>query len=509
MNVAALTLDVRKLCKSFAGRRVLHDLNFDMRGGEIHALVGENGSGKSTFIKCLSGYHAPDEGAEIIVRGSSMRIPFTPEEALAVGFSFIHQNLGLAADLTVLENLALSRGFATGRAWNIHWSSERRRCLRALHTVGANIDPNAEVRDLPVAERTLVAIARGLQASENGNGSILVLDEPTAALPPHDVERLFFALRGVARKGVSILYVSHRLNEILELADRVTALRNGRVVKTAPVASMSERDLVQLIVGRELDSHQVSPSRCPGAGVVVLETRGLNGAHVRGVNLSVHAGELVGIAGLLGSGRSELGRLLFGAQRRTSGVIKLNGAEVDLTGPADALANGVGYVSQDRLKQGGFGQLSVVENITMPDLSMFWRGGRLHHGEERRAAARLITSFSIRPNNPSAPFASLSGGNQQKVILARMLRLRLKLLILDEPVQGVDIGAKNEIHHLIRQAVGQGLGVVLIDSDFQDLCRLCDRILVINNGRVTTELGGPELTPDCVSEMAYLSADAV
>jgi ribose transport system ATP-binding protein len=509
MSVAALSLEVRKLCKSFAGRRVLHDLDFEMRAGEIHALIGENGSGKSTFIRCLSGYYAPDEGAEIIVRGQPMRLPFTPEEALSAGFSFIHQNLGLAADLTVLENLALSRGFAAGRAWNIHWSSERKRSLRALQAVGANINPNTEVRDLPVAERTLVAIARGLQASEDHNGSILVLDEPTAALPPHDVERLFSALRGVARKGVSILYVSHRLNEILELADRVTALRNGRIVKTAPIAGMSERDLVQLIVGRELETHRVSPSRRSGEGVVVLETQNLAGAHVRDVNLSVRAGELVGIAGLLGSGRSELGRLVFGAQRRTSGVIKLNGQEVDLTGPAAALANGVGYVSQDRLRQGGFGQLSVVENMTMPDLSMFWRGGRLRHGEERRAAARLITSFNIRPNDPSAAFDSLSGGNQQKVILARMLRLPLKLLILDEPVQGVDIGAKNEIHHLIRQAASEGLGVILIDSDFEDLCRLCDRILVINHGRVTTELGGPGLTADRVSEMAYLSAEAV
>jgi ribose transport system ATP-binding protein len=289
----------------------------------------------------------------------------------------------------------------------------------------------------------------------------------------------------------------------------VTALRNGRLVKTAPVAGMSERDLVHLIVGRDLDTRRISSPGHSGDGAVILETHGLTGAHVRGVNLSVRAGELVGVAGLLGSGRSELGRLLFGAQRRSSGVIKLNGREVDLTGPAAALANGVGYVSQDRLRQGGFAQLSVVENMTMPDLSLFWRGGRLRQGEEKRAAVRLIASFDIRPNDPSAAFASLSGGNQQKVILARMLRLPLKLLVLDEPVQGVDIGAKSEIHRLIQQATGQGLAVVLIDSDFEELCRLCDRVLVINRGLITTELSGPELTPDRVSEMTYLSAEAV
>ena len=503
--LATATLQVTRLSKTFGGQRVLHNIEFDLQQGEIHALVGENGCGKSTFIKCLAGYYTPDVGAEISVHGRSLHIPFTPVDALVAGLSFIHQNLGLIGDLTVLENLALSRGFATGAMWKIDWTTERGRAAQSLEFIGPHIRPEAYVRDLTLAEQTMVAIARCLQLSENNQRSVLVLDEPTAALPREEIERLFSALRNIAAKGVSIVYVSHRLNEILRLGDRVTVLRNGRVIKTTPVAGLSERDLAHLIIGRSLDAHYPPPAEGQAAGEIVLETCKLAGPNIRDVNLTVRAGEIVGIAGLLGSGRSELGRILFGAQKRVSGKIWLGGSEIDFQSPADGLRHGVGYVPQDRLRQGGFWRMSVAENVTMPDLSDYWRNGRLHHGEERYAVERLIQRFNIRPNAPNARFSSLSGGNQQKAILARMFRLQLKLLILDEPVQGIDIGSKSEIYRLIEQAAGDGMGVVLIDSDFEDLCRLCHRIIILNQWRITAELSGSSLAPNRVSELVYLS----
>ncbi|MFC3323669.1 sugar ABC transporter ATP-binding protein [Mesorhizobium cantuariense] len=504
---SALSLQIGNLSKSFSGQRVLHNFDFDLKRGEIHALVGENGCGKSTFIKCLSGFHSPDEGAEIIVHGQKMALPFTPVDALKAGFGFVHQNLGLIGDLTVLENLALSREFAKGPLWKIDWSEERRRASKALDLIGANIDPKAFVRDLSLAEQTLVAIARGLQISSRTNqvDPILVLDEPTAALPQDETKRLFEALNTVVKHGVSIIYVSHRLNEILQLADRVTAMRNGRLVQTRPKAGLTERELVEMIIGRSLAAHYPPISKLERLSGTVLETRNLCGRRIRDVNLHIRQDEIVGIAGLLGSGRSEIGRIIFGAQQRTSGDVAMKDGKVSFRSPADALAKGIGYVPQDRLRQGGFLRLPVSQNVTMANLSEFWRAGKLDHRRERSAVQKIIGSFDIRPNDPDARFGSLSGGNQQKAIIGRMLRLNPKLLILDEPVQGVDIGSKSEIYKIIENAAAKGMGVLLIDSDFEDLCRLCHRVLIVNQGRITAEASGASMTSDRISELVYLS----
>jgi ribose transport system ATP-binding protein len=501
---AAPVLEVSNLSKDFPGNRVLHEVSFEVLAGEIHALVGENGCGKSTFIKCLAGVHAPEPGAEIRVAGERMPESYGSEAAFAHGMSFIHQNLGLVLSLSVLENLALTQGFLTTWPWRINWSRERARAREALSQFAPHIDVDRRVADLTQSDRTLVAIARGLQSGGSGESRLLVLDEPTAALPEAEVELLFAALRRVVAKGVGIVFVSHRLNEILTLANRVTAFRDGRNVGTRPIAGLTEQELVEMIIGRPLSAYYPPPVSSAKADSL-LNVEKLSGRRVQDVSFQIHRGEVVGLAGLLGSGRSELGRLLYGAQARTAGAMRIGDAVLDPKSPAEALQAGIGYVPQDRLGKGGVGRLSVAENITLPDLSEFWRHGLLNKTSELQAARGLMERVNVQPRNPSARFRTLSGGNQQKAIIARLFRLPLKLVILDEPVQGVDIGSKTEIYRLIDQAAAEGRGVLLIDSDFDDLCRLCDRILVIRQGRIVSELSRDLKTRERITELIYLS----
>lgn len=495
-------LEVREMSKAFSAQTVLRDVSFELLAGEIHALVGENGSGKSTFIKCLAGYHTPEPGAEIKVAGRSLSLPYAPSEALGHGFSFIHQNLALIPSMTVAENLAIIAGFQTAAGWKIRWSALHERARQALGLFGAHIDPTHLVADLPQTDRTLVAIARGLQGQKERR-RILVLDEPTAALAEAESRRLFAALRTIAAEGVGIIYVSHKLGEILELADRVTAFRDGRQVGTVSANGLTERGLVSLIIGRPLEAYYPTTVERRTEDTL-LEVTGLSGVRVRRVSFTAGRGEIVGIAGLLGAGRSELGRLVFGAQKRSSGKMTLAGKPFAPSGAAESLRRGLCLVPQDRLGQGGVGRMTVAENITLPTLGEFWRAGRLDKRSERRAVAGLMERFNVRPRNPDAIFATLSGGNQQKAILARALRQKPRLLILDEPVQGIDIGSKVEIYTLIEQVAAEGMAVLLINSDFEDLARLCHRVLVLRNGEIEYELSGVDLTSDRITELVYL-----
>jgi ribose transport system ATP-binding protein len=494
-------LDVRNLSKTFSGTQVLHHVSFDLRAGEIHALVGENGCGKSTFIKCLSGYHAPDHGAEIILDGEAIQVPFDSSKALELGFSFIHQDPGLVPTLSVKENIALSRGFRTTAGWRIDWALERRLAREAMTAIGVDIDPDAKVSDISQADRTMVAIARAFARSEYA-GKVLVLDEPTATLPEADVAKLFSALRRIAAGGVSMIYVSHRLQEILQIADRVTAFRDGRKVDTADVSNLDEDRLVQMIIGRSLDTFYPDVASRP-APQSLLEVRDLQARDGRSVSFSVGKGEIVGLAGLLGSGRSEIARLLFGLQRPIVGNVTLDGKNALARSAADALTSKICLVPEDRLNQGGFRQMSVAENMSLPDLSEFWKAGWLNVVAERRAMQKWSDAFKVRPKDVSTQFRKLSGGNQQKAIIARALRLEPKLLILDEPVQGVDIGAKAEIYGFIEDAAKHGMGVLLIDSDFEDLARLCHRVLVVRDGRIVAELFGQSLTRAHILELVF------
>ena len=507
---AAPVLSVRRLSKSFGSTQVLHNISFDLLSGEIHAIVGENGCGKSTFIKCLAGYHQPSPGSEIRLAGHLLPASYGSAEAFRYGFAFVHQNLGLVPTLSVVENLALSRGFDATVGGRIRWNTERGRARRALAGFGAHIDPDTRVGDLAQADKTLVAIARGLDSDSGGAGNgdhrIVVLDEPTAALPAGEVDHLFSALRRLAARGAGLIYISHRLSEILKLADRVTAMRDGRVIATVPTRQLDERALVDLIIGRSIETFYPKMANT-SREETLLEVEGLSGNRIADFSFAMKRGEILGIAGLLGSGRSELGRLIFGAQRKAAGAMRLEGRVVNIASPKDGLSYGIGYIPEDRLGKGGVGRMTLAENLTLPDLKRIWSGGRLHKGKEKEEALAIIRRMHIRPADPDARFSTLSGGNQQKAIIARSLRLVPRLLILDEPVQGVDIGSKVEIYGLIERAARDGASVIVIDSDFEDLCRLCDRVLVLRDGRLARILAGAERTRERISELVYMSRE--
>jgi ribose transport system ATP-binding protein len=504
MNESLAVLAVRDLSKTFPGQRALRNVSLEVTQGEVHALVGENGSGKSTLIKCVAGYHRPDDGAEISIGGRPMEIPFTPADAISAGAAFIHQELGLVPTLSVLENLALPRGFET-RMGRIAWAAEARRSRELLASFGGHISPDDMIGRLSRADRTLVAIARGLGDVGEG-GKLLVLDEPTAALPAHEVDSLFTAIQRVVDLGVGIIYVSHRLGEIFQIADRVTALRDGAKVGTRPISEVSEADVVEMIVGGSLGS--LYPETAATAREnVVLEVRGLSGDRVTDATFTVHGGEVVGVAGLLGSGRSELARLVFGAQRRTAGKMQVDGAPHDPRLPRDSIRAGIALVPEDRHESGSMATLTLAENVTISASGRHWRHGRFSRGAERREVADLLERFRVSPPDPGRRFEAFSGGNQQKAILAKWMRLDPRLLILDEPVQGVDIGAKRDIYELIEQAAIAGAATLMIDSDFADLCALCNRILVMRDGHIVGDLSGEQKTRQRILEIAYLKEE--
>jgi len=502
-----VAVEISALSKTFGGHRALYDFTLQIARGEIHALVGENGCGKSTLIKCLSGYHAPDPGAGLIVGGAVLSMPYPAARASDHGLVFVHQDFGIAPNLSVMENVALGSGFATKHG-AIRWKEQAQQATQALRVLGRDdIPPEATAGHLPASAQPIIAIARALASARRG-ANLIVLDEPTAALPMAETDALFAAVRRLAEAGTAVLFVSHRLQEVFEVADRVTVLRDARKVGTYRTAELDHRALVNIIVGKDL-STLYPDSVAPRRDAVALKVSGLSGSTVRDVSFDAHRGEILGIAGLQGSGRSELLRLLFGAQRRASGDVVLGESRVDLVSPADAIRAGVALVPEDRLRQGIFGAMSVGENVTISTLRRYWRWGRLRSRGERGRVDELMQRFDIRPGDPAQVMARLSGGNQQKGVLAKWLETEPRLLLLDEPVQGVDVGAKADIYHLIEQWVeSTSATVVIVSADFEDLRAVCHRVLVMREGRIVAELVGAQKTVDRMTELAHLSEAA-
>lgn len=485
--------------KSFGPVQALAGVDFDLRASEVHALLGENGAGKSTLIKVATGAHAPD-GGELRIGGHT-HAALTPAAARALGVACIYQQPALFPDLTVAENLALRlEPAAPGR--RIDWRGRRARAAELLASVGARIAPEAEVRDLSMPEQQLVEIA----AAVGAGARILIMDEPTAALTRREQERLFDLVRSLRAAGTGIIYISHRLDEIFALADRVTVLRDGASVATHPVAAVDEAALIELRVGRTLGP--LYPPRGAAPGAVALELRGVGcaAAGVRDVNLSVHAGEILGLAGLVGAGRTELARVLFGLTPADAGEIISAGRPVRLASPRAALAEGIAYVPEDRRRHGVVPELPVAHNLTLAAHRRLFPRGWLRGAVERAVALAGIARLGIRTAGPEAAVATLSGGNQQKVAVGRWLETRPRVLILDEPTQGVDIGAKVELHRLIRDLANDGLAVVLISSDLPEVIGLSDRIAVMRGGTVRAVLPGGSAAPAVMA--AALGADA-
>ncbi|WP_311208413.1 MULTISPECIES: sugar ABC transporter ATP-binding protein [unclassified Aeromicrobium] len=495
------------LSKTFAGTTVLKDARLEVRRGEIHALLGGNGSGKSTLIKVLAGVYSADAGGRIDVQDvSAPAEEWSPSLARSAGLHVVHQDPAVFGPLTVAENLAIGRGFARGKAGRIDWKATRRRAAQVLDRFSIDVSPTMLVADLRPADRTMLSIARALQDQEGAHDGVLVLDEPTASLPAEEVHRLLAALRVYAAAGQTILYVSHRLPEILELADRVTVLRDGAQVATRDVTGLDERTLVELIAGRDLE--RIFPDRPKSiAADTVLSVRGLVAGPLRGVDLDLNRGEVLGIAGLLGSGRTTLLRALFGDRAVDSGEITLSGRPFSPRSPSVAMRAGMALVPEDRGSEGLFGSLSVRENLSAAEVPRYWSGGRLQHRREREEATALVKGFDVRPASDCSVAGTLSGGNQQKVVMARWLRRDPVVLLLDEPTQGVDVRARSEIYEHVRRAIKQGTSVLLVTSDFEELAHLSDRVVVLREGRVAAEVTGVERDPQRLTELSYLSEE--
>jgi ribose transport system ATP-binding protein len=504
---AAAVLRLSHLSKVFPGTRALDDVSFDVGRGEFHALLGGNGSGKSTLIKILAGVYHGEPGGTITVDGREIPAERTsPETARAVGLHFVHQNPAVFPTMSVAENLAIGHGFEKTAAGGISWRAVRRRTTGLLERFDISATPDTLVRDLRPAERAMVAIARALQDQEGEHTGVLVLDEPTASLPRAEVIRLLGALTRYAANGQTILFVSHRLDEVVDTADRATVLRDGRLAGTLEGDEITEDRLIELIAGRPLD--RVFPDMPPLTGEdVALEARELAGGPLHSVSFKLRKGEVLGVAGLLGSGRSELLKMIFGAYPIRSGEILLDGTVVHLRDIGDAMRAGIAYVPEDRGGEAAFFDMSVSENMTAALVSRYWKGGRLHHRRADADARRAIDQFLVRASSEQQELATLSGGNQQKVILARWLMRHPRVLLLDEPTQGVDVNARAEIYNLVRHAVAEGCSVLVVTSDFEELSHVSDRVIVLNQGRVRTELTGADITPTRLTELAYSTTE--
>lgn len=492
-------LEVRGVSKAFGPTEALVDVDFDLLAGEVHALVGQNGSGKSTLVKILAGVHDPD-GGSVLVEGEEFD-PRRPGEARLRGLRFVHQDLGLVDSLDVVENLALGCGYDVRFPRRISWRHERRRARAALAGLGYDFDVRSPVGSLRASERTGIAIARALDGWQSA-ARLLVLDEPTASLPEAEVERLFDVVRTVRERGVGVVYVSHHLDEVLDLADRVTILRDGARVGTFAAEDLDHDRMVELIVGRgtTTDGGEVEPTGAPGGCEQSLVVENLSGAVLRGVSLQVGAGEVVGVAGLTGSGREELGPALFGAAGR-SGTVSVRGYPVPDGRPDLAVAAGLGFVPADRKSLGLVASMVVRENVTLADLRPYLRGGILRHRKERSDVDAWLGMLDVRPRDQTLGAMRLSGGNQQKVLLARWLRIAPRVLILDEPTQGVDVGAKAEIHRRIVDAARAGAGVLVCSTDTTELVRVCDRVLVMQRGGIGAELLGRDISEERIDRL--------
>jgi ribose transport system ATP-binding protein len=486
----SIALAVTGVSKNFGATQALRSVRLELRAGEVHALIGGNGCGKSTLIKCLAGVHQADAGT-LTVNGTEYDLADqSPERARDAGLRFVHQDPGIFPALSLTENLSLGRHFE-GSSRRINWRAAHQRAREVLRRFGIDHDPRTPAAALSVPQRAMLAIARALQDQESEHGGVLILDEPTAALPAPEVQALLGWIRRLAQEGHAILIVTHRLDEVREVADRVTAFRDGRYVNTIDGAGLTETMLVELILGRKLEQAASVASPTTSSGDHVVEVRDLSGGPLADVSFDVAAGEVLGIAGLLGSGRTELLQLIYGLLPRRSGTVTYLGESTRSLNPSRACRKGMAFVPEDRAAEAVFPAGTVLENLVQGHEHRYFKRLWLRDRVERADALRDIQRFNIRTTGPTAYIESLSGGNQQKVILARWLRQRPRLLLLDEPTQGVDVGARDEIYKLIALAADQGCAIVVVSSEFEELAQICGRVLVLSHGRILTEMRQP------------------
>jgi ribose transport system ATP-binding protein len=506
-------LEARNFSKGFGGVRALDNATLIVAPGEVHGLLGANGSGKSTLIKILAGYHAPDAGT-LTVGGQPVPLPVTLRQRRSVGMEFVHQDLALVSSLTVAENLCVADIASPQNRFFLSGARQRRKTRRILDKYNLDIDPAAQILDLRPLERAMVAIVRAIEELDSvtadlGHNGVLILDEPTVFLPKDGAELLFRLVRGIANSGSSVIFVSHKLEEVAQVTDRITILRDGSVVLTAPTAETDEATIVQMIVG-----HELKRATTGGRGIIDKSKRHViidnaEGGRLQSTSFEIAEGEIVGLTGLVGSGFEELPYTLIGTSPGgAQGELQIAGERYPLPQqtPWRAAQAGIALVPADRAREGGVPSLSVEDNLMLPVLSRYQRGPFQRRRQMKEDARHNLTEFQVKPNDPNLEYSSLSGGNQQKALLAKWLQTKPRLLILHEPSQGVDIGAREQIHDLIRQAAKDGMAVICAGSDYEEIALLCDRVLIFADGQLRTELSGVNVTKQQIIEQAYTAS---
>lgn len=489
-----LVVEMKGIYKEFPGVLALNNVDFNLRRGEVHALVGENGAGKSTLIKILAGAHQLDRG-EIYIRGQKVHIA-GPRHAQELGISVIYQEFNLVPYLSVAENIFLGRE-AMSSSLLINNRENRARAQEILERLELDIDPDEPVAALGVAQRQMVEVAKALSM----NASIIIMDEPTSALGNREIEQLFKTIAKMKESGISIIYISHRLEELWQIADRVTVLRDGQYIATSPIGAVDRDQLIKQMVGRDLTEQ--FPRRHVEIGEEVLRVERLSRAGVlKDISFSLRRGEVVGFAGLVGSGRTELMRCLFGADRFDAGRVFLNGQEVQIRTPRDAIKNGIAFITEDRQRQGLMLIRPVKENMTITALNKLTKRVFINSAAETGAALEMVEKLKIRTSGLGQEVRYLSGGNQQKVVIAKWLLEKARILIFDEPTRGIDVGAKKEVYGLINELAAQGAGIILVSSELPEVLGMSDRIYVMSEGKITGELGAHEATQERILEFA-------
>ncbi|MBI3910073.1 MAG: sugar ABC transporter ATP-binding protein [Armatimonadetes bacterium] len=488
-------LEMRGISKRYPGVVALDNVDFDVRAGEVHALVGENGAGKSTLMKILAGAETRDAG-QILLRGQPVHID-SPQRAMDLGINIIYQEFNLVPHLSAAENIFLGREPAASIPGFIDFRRLYREAQQVMDSLGVSVDVRTEAGQLSVAHQQMVEIAK----ATSRNSVIIAMDEPSATLTEHELQNLFQLIRSLRERGVGIIYISHRLEEIFTIADRVTVLRDGHRIGTHPVEAMDRDTVIQMMVGREL-AHS-APKRATVCGDAVLEARGLARHGVfRDVSFTVHAGEVLGIGGLVGAGRTEVARALFGADPLDAGEIRLRGKRVRIRSPRDAIRLGIGLVPEDRKTLGLILNMVVRENVTLANLDLLSLLGFVNRRREREATEQYVRSLRIRTPTVEQEVRNLSGGNQQKVVLARWLFTDSRVMIFDEPTRGIDVGAKMEIYGLINDLAARGVATIMISSELPELLAMSDRVLVMHEGRLAGALSREEATQERVMHLA-------
>ncbi|MCO8292215.1 sugar ABC transporter ATP-binding protein [Tetragenococcus halophilus] len=474
--------------KSFGDNVVLSDTNFDLKTGEIHALVGENGAGKSTLMNILTGLHEQNEG-EVLIDGVETKFS-NPREAEENGISFIHQEMITWPDMSVLENMFMGKEIGSTIGW-MNNKEMARQANKVFEDLGFSINLNREMRTLSVGQQQLVEIAKTLL----NDAKVIIMDEPTAALAGREIKILFDIIKKLTAEGVSIIYISHRMEEIFEISDRVTVMRDGATVSTKLTKDTNNDEIVRQMVGRDIESYY--PDMDIKKGNIILEVENLTKGNVfEDVSFSLHEGEILTFSGLMGAGRTEIMRAIFGADASKLGRIKVNNKEVKIKSPSDAIKAGIGFVTENRKDEGLILDFSIRDNVSLTALNEFSKGGWIHRKEEGEFVDLLVKRLSVKMTDIKQPVLSLSGGNQQKVVLAKWIGVGLNVLILDEPTRGVDVGAKKEIYELMKELAERGVGIIVVSSDLPEVIGISDRVLVIHEGTIAGELNKAEMTEE-------------